>query len=654
VLLAYYIACVNIENAFHDAAQQEEYKPFTGIALTDTFMGYDEGAAHKKVVLLDENSERIRRQRKKPITVIIGNPPYSAGQRSANDNAQNYQYGNLDRKIAQTYVALSDATNNRQVYDSYIRAFRYATDRLGDQDGIICFVSNGGWLDGRNMAGFRKTIENEFAKIYVFNLRGNQRTSGELSRKEGGKIFGSGSRTPVAITLLVKRAKHKGNAEIWYRDIGDYLSREEKLATIGRLGSFANPDMGLVRLEPNEHGDWITGRNEAFQTFISLAAEKKFDANTESAFVVHSNGIVSSRDAWVYNFSKSELLKNIGSMVDFYNSQLGKVEIENDPRKISWSRGLKSHREKNKRLALEKEKGSLAIYRPFEKQWLYRGERIVEYPSQWGIFFPLPDTDNRVLCVSGVSETKNFSCLITDKITEYHCLGGMTQCFPLYWYEEASDDGPLLGKGNNKGGYVRRDGVSDYILGEANKKYGGDVTKEDIFYYVYGILHHPKYRETFADDLKKALPRIPLVGSGEDFWAFSKAGRELAKLHLDYEAVPPPRDVTVTGNRTNLRVDKMKFPSKDQKDTIKYNSAVTISNIPPEAYEYIVNGKSAIEWVMERYQIKEDKESKIVNDPNLYSEEAGKPDYILNLLLSVITVSLRTDEIVKSLPEINF
>jgi len=242
---------------------------------------------------------------------------------------------------------------------------------------------------------------------------------------------------------------------------------------------------------------------------------------------------------------------------------------------------------------------------------------------------------------------------MTDRIADVQLMAN-GQCFPLYWYEEVSDDGPLLGKGSHKGGYVRRDGVSDYILGEAKKKYGGNITKEDILYYVYAILHHPKYRETFADDLKKSLPRIPLVDNSEDFWAFSKAGRELAKLHLDYETVPPLPEVTVTGSKANLRVQKMRFPTKGQKDTIIYNSAVTISNIPSEAYEYVVNGKSAIEWVMERYQIKTDKDSDIKNDPNNYAHEQGTADYILGLLLSVIAVSVKTVEIVKALPDIDW
>jgi len=671
VLLAYYIACVNIENAYHDVSGVQEYRPFPGIALTDTFLGHDEGAGLKKAALLDENSERVRRQRRKPITVIVGNPPYSAGQRSANDNAQNYDYKSLDAKIAETYVALSDATNNNALYDSYIRAFRYATDRLGDQDGLICFVSNGGWLDGNSTAGFRKKIETEFAKIYVFNLRGNQRTSGELSRREGGKIFGSGSRTPVAITLLVKRAKRTGKAEIWYRDIGDYLSRGDKLATVSRMGTFANPDMGLVRLEPNEYGDWITTRNEAFQTFIPLAAEKKFDRATKSAFVVHSRGMATAKDAWLYNYSRCAVLQNIQSMLDYYHSQLDVAEIDYDATKIGWSGGMLSDRASGRHIAFQKDRVSLALYRPFQKQWLYHGERVIERRYRFDNIYPTADAENRVLCVSSIGDKQIFSCLMSHSIVDLHCVG-TSQCFPLYWYEKVKPDhspsggqdareqpleygdGSAASNGESEG-YVRRDGVSDYILGETRAKYGRGVTKEDVFYYVYGLLHHPKYRETFADDLKKALPRIPLVESGEDFRAFSKAGRELANLHLDYETVPQLPEVKVNVRRNNLRVDdKMRFPKKGQRETILYNDSITVDNIPARAYEYVVNGKSAIEWVMERYQVKVDTDSEIKNDPNLYADEVGKPDYILNLLLSVIAVSVKTVDVVRNLPELSF
>jgi predicted helicase len=659
VLLAYYIACVNIENAYHDIIGADEYAPFGGIALTDTFQAWE--ASKDQQTLFDENSERVRRQNETPITVIFGNPPYSVGQKSANDNAQNKSYATLDEAIAKSYAALSEATNKNALYDSYIRAFRYSTDRLRGGDGIICFVSNGSWLDGNSTAGFRKALEQEFAKIYVFNLRGNARTSGELRRKEAGNVFESGSRTPVSITLLVKRRDIEGKAEILYRDIGDYLKREEKLAIVAERKSFLNPDMGLARITPNEHGDWITTRNEAFNDFVPLASEKKFDEGTESVFVVESNGIKTNRDIWVYNFSKTNLTKKVSGMINFFNEQIVAETVSYDSTKISWSGILEDKLKRTERVEFEQDAVATALYRPFTKQRFYYSDNLIERRYQFRKLFPTPDTKNMVVCVSGIGVTKDFSVLISDKPTDLEFIG-KSRCFPLYYYEEKAQKGKksqtvgqldMFGE-EEKAEIVRKDGISDFILQQARLRYGSAVKKEDIFYYVYGFLHSPKYRTTFADDLKKSLPRLPLVDKADDFWAFSKAGRELAKLHLEYENMPPLAEVTVNRvSRASLHVGKMRF-ANDKKDEIAYNAHISVQNIPAKAYEYIVNGKSAIEWVMERYQVKTDKDSGIVNDPNLYAEETGQPEYILNLLLSVISVSVRTQEIVEGLPEVKW
>jgi len=286
VLLAYYIAAVNIENAYHDMmGDTTTYKAFEGICLTDTFqLGETDESAVLFSDMFPQNSERVSAQKKTPLRVIIGNPPYSVGQKSANDNAQNQSYNVLDGRIAATYAKGSTATSIKALYDAYIKAFRWSTDRLDpEHGGIIAFVSNAAWLDGNGMDGLRQCLEKEFSSIYVFNLRGNQRTSGELSRKEGGKIFGSGSRTPIAITLLVKNPdKTAEKATIHYVDIGDYLNREEKLIIISNYRSVSNPAMPWQTLEPNEHGDWISQRNDLFETFIPLAGKTKFDLKSHS------------------------------------------------------------------------------------------------------------------------------------------------------------------------------------------------------------------------------------------------------------------------------------------------------------------------------------------------------------------------------------
>lgn len=677
VLLAYYIAAVNIENAYHDAIGETEYTAFEGICLTDTFqLGETDDGEKLFSEMFPQNSARVQRQKKAPLRVIMGNPPYSVGQRSANDNSQNQQYEKLDSRIAATYAALTDAVNKNSLYDSYIKAFRWSTDRLDTNGGIICFVSNGAWLDGNSADGFRKTIESEFNSIYVFNLRGNQRTSGELSRKEGGKIFGSGSRTPIAITLLVKKPNSKNDkAKIFYHDIGDYLSREEKLAIVKKFGSIANQQLPFTLIAPNEYGDWISQRSNSFESLTPLAPEKKFDQRTNSFFCLNSMGLGTRRDAWVVNSSKKVVHSSMKRMVEFYNMQVdilaqkrkkGRVSsindfIETDPSKISWSSSLIAHLERGNKALFEPKKIRTELYRPFFKQCLYHGDKMIHRSGQIAdIFFNSKDR-NFCICISGIGVTKEFSALIIDTPPDEE-LTGKSQCFPLYYYEERAKQSKSLFDDDGDSEYLRRDGVSDFIFESARKQYGKTVTKEDIFYYVYGFLHSAEYREIFANDLKKMLPRLPLVEDVRDFWAFSKAGRKLADLHINYESVEPYDKAQVILPEIQYQMDayefysveKMRFPKKDQKDTILYNSRIRIENIPAKAYEYVVNGKSAIEWIMERYQITVHKDSGIKNDPNDWSREVEKPSYILDLLLSIINVSVQTVDIVAGLPKVKF
>ena len=682
VLMAYYIASVNIENVFHDLMGPDtEYRPFGGICLTDTFQLGEEAADEN---LYSEqfptNSRRVIEQKKRRITVIVGNPPYSIGQKSANDNAQNQKYPTLESRIENTYVAQSEAALNKSAYDSYIKAFRWASDRLNEKEGgVIGFVTNGAWLDANGLDGMRKCLAREFSAIYVFNLRGNQRTSGELSRKEGGKIFGSGSRTPIAITILVKKPKASDEAaRIYYHDIGDYLSREEKLNILHNMGDISNPLMQWVTITPNEHGDWLNKRSEQFKLYTPLEPEKKFNLKAKSVFNTYAIGLASNRDTWVYNFSKQAVEKNMAAMIDFYNQQQQAYQkavksnpdlsvedfIDTDPTKISWTVNLKKDIER-KIPHTYKDDIRYSMYRPFSKQRLYYDKPFIERIGLSPKLFPTPSHRNLVICVSGIGASKDFSTLITDCIPDLQ-LQFNGQCFPLYWYDDSTADIADLFSApqSDADRYVRRDGVTDWILSTARKQYGSHVTKEDIFYYVYGILHAPDYRTTFAADLKKSLPRLPLVESPDDFWAFSRAGRSLAELHLGYERVEPYAGcrillapLTNRGDEISYLIDdKMRFGKLDSKTAdkriIHYNAGITIENIPLEAYDYVVNGKSAIEWVMERYAVKTDPASRIENNPNDWCREHDDPKYIYNLLLRIITVSLETMKIVRSLPKL--
>lgn len=684
VLMAYYIASINIENVYHSLMPDDNYKSFDGICLTDTFQLGEDGSDES---LFSEqfpaNSKRVIAQKKCPITVIIGNPPYSIGQKSANDNAQNQSYPNLEKHIETTYVEQSEANLNKSAYDSYVKAFRWASDRLSQtKGGVIGFVTNGAWLDANGLDGMRKCFEKEFSSIYVFNLRGNCRTSGEIRRKEGDGIFGLGSRTPIAITILVKKKQEKETerAKIFYHDIGDYLSREDKLKIIKQMGDISNPAMMWKNIVPNEHGDWLNKRNEMFKLFIPIEPEKKFAKGQKSFFETYAIGVATNRDAWVYNSSQINLEKNMLSMIDFYNKQneayieatkLDKslsVEkfIDTDDTLISWTVNLKKDVERNIKHNYTSDIRN-SSYRPFFKQRLYFDKPFIERIGLSPKLFPTPQHKNLVICVSGIGASKDFSTIITDCIPDLQ-LQFNGQCFPLYWYDNSEAEIIDLfnqGSKNEMDRYARRDGVTDWILDTARKQYGYKVTKEDIFYYVYGLLHSPEYRTAFAADLKKSLPRLPLVEKADDFWAFSKAGRDLANLHLNYETIEPYKKCNILyapftnkGDRINYHVEKMRFGKIDSKTAdksiIHYNNAIIIEHIPAEAYEYVVNGKSAIEWIMERYAITTDKKSGITNDPNDWAREHNDEKYIFNLLLRIINVSVQTVEIVKGLPRLKF
>ena len=473
------------------------------------------------------------------------------------------------------------------------------------------------------------------------------------------------------------------NAEIYYYDIGDYLSREQKLNRISQFKSMEN--LPFTRITSNEHGDWISKRNDRFETWIPIEADKKFNNTSQSFFTTLSPGIVTSRDSWIYNFSKTQLAEKISNMIKFYSHECNKNELPNkDSAKISWSVNLLKSFNSKKEISFSEDFINDSMYRPFCKQKIYYQADLIERKGNYKSFLP-SGKNNYLIIIQGASSNKGFSPFITDSLPDFQTVFN-SQCFPLYWYETIEPKQHSL-FGDDGAKIVRHEAISDFILDRARQKYGNKVQKEDIFYYVYGILHSKSYRETFSADLKKMLPRIPLVSDWQKFWAFSEAGRELANLHLNYEKVAPSPDVQVDSlkyaqyasdkqsvyadglmvakpaqkNRPQSETDyeyyaveQMKFPKKGEKSTILYNHWHTIKNIPEKAYEYVVNGKSAIEWIMERYAVTTDKKSGIKNDPNDWSREHQKPRYILDLLLSVINVSVQTVDIVNGLPEVDW
>lgn len=668
VLLAYYIADVNIESVFHELMNREKYLSYDGICLTDTFQisEHEEGKIDNS--WFPENSANVDKLKKLPIQVIIGNPPYNAKQKNANDNSQSQKYEHLDARVAETYSIHTNSTNKNSVYDSCIKAFRWASDKIlsNNEGGVLAFITNGKWIDDTAREGFRKSIEKEFSKIYVLNLRGNQYTGGELSRREGGKIFGSGSRTPISITILVKKPNQVQDtkAAIYYHDIGDYLSREQKLALVRKFKSVDSKALKWQLIHPNEKGDWLNQRDGSFDEFIGMTPERKFKTSSQSWFILNSRGNETGRDTWVYNYSQKALNNHINIIVNEYNKNVGcksKDELNYDETKVSWTSSLISKVLKGQSIHNENIFAD-AVYRPFCKMRTYRGEDLIHRYGQFREIFPTPDSKNVVICVSGIGGTKESSTFVTNHIPDLNILDAGTQCFPLYWYEKKESLQLSLFDEEPQAEYVRRDGISNWILNEVRSRLKiKSIDKEMIFYYIYGFLHSPEYRSTFEADLKKSLPRIPIIEAVDAFNDFYQAGKALAKLHLGYENVPAYEGLEIEDTYRGKDAyehyavsPKMKFPKKDLKDTIIYNDYIIIRHIPAEAYDYIVNGKSAIEWLMERYAITIDKKSGIKNNPNDWSREHDNPRYIFDLVCSIVNVSVKTMEIVGKLPKLSF
>lgn len=619
VLLSYYIAAINIEETFH-SIMGGDYKPFEGIVLTDTFESTEKEDSFEDE-LFGENNERLEKQRKESIFAILGNPPYSARQTSGNDNNKNNSYPIIDEKIKNTYVKYSSVTNKNTLYDPLVRAFRWSTDRVGEK-GVIGFVTNNSFIDAPTTSGIRKCFYEDFNYLYVINLRGSVRgRSGDDAKREGQSVFDI--LTGVAICLLVKDGSNKH--ELKYFDIGDYLTRKNKLEKLAGLKSISNIEWSNII--PDKNNDWINQRNEKYSEFISM------DPEENGYFEVKSLGVSSNRDVWVSGFSKNNVNDNVIRMVDNVNSEIDRLknigdkkekisQLNSDPNFVSWSDGLRQVFAKGNKITIDQNSLKTYAYRPFTKKWIYYEKQIIERPRKWGSIF---GESNKILLVPGNGSRRSFSCLIVDEIPDLNVLDAGAQGFSLYNKEMIH--GSL---GNN---------ISSHISAEFN------LSAEDLFYYTYAVLHSNDYRKKFESNLTKELPRIPKL---KNMNIYVEVGRKLADLHLNYESVPPYVEVEVESKKNpSYKVTKMKYPKKGVKDKIVFNSDITIKNIPEKAYEYIINGRSAIEWIIDQYQFKIDSKSGIVDDPNLYSDNER---YIFDLLLRIINVSVQTIDLVNSLP----
>lgn len=655
VPLAYYVASMNLEGVFHELCPNQPYAPNNVMLWTDTFADHSNPDVFKTA--LGENNQRLETLEKTDVRVILGNPPYSVGQESQNDDNQNDHYVELDNRLMETYVARTNSTLKGKIYDSYIRAYRWASDRIGNK-GIIGFVTNAGWLESSSADGMRKCIAEEFNSIYIYHLKGNQRTSGERSRREGGKIFGEGSRSPVAIIFLLKNPESKEFGKIYFHAVDDYLTREEKLNLLTRDQSIVSVQSNLI--VPDEYGDWFNLREGSFSKFMRVDGKK---TKEKAIFSNFSLGVCTNRDAWAYGSSHELLSEKMKANIYFYNEEVAKrienpkYEFEKDLRKFSWIHPQVVGFEKCKfSEPYNQERLFESIYRPFYRQYLYFDGFWNNRVGQMPAIFPSNVTENFVICCSGVG-SKEFSCLMSNKIP---CMDFLekTQCFPRWIPKSDKPAQESLDFGYEDD---RESGFSKDALPHFQKTYPDHtITENDLFYYIYGILHSKDYRTRYANNLMKELPRIPRVATYEQFRAFADAGRKLADLHVNFERVPAYAGVKLVKKEGNAdyRVEQMKWgkiPGKKgnaakDKTRLVYNDWLTIENIPLEAQEYVVNKKSALDWVVERACVSTDAKSGIVNDFNDYAAEIGNPRYPLDLFLKVITVSLETVKIVKGLP----
>ncbi|MCA0307412.1 MAG: DEAD/DEAH box helicase family protein [Actinobacteria bacterium] len=674
MLLAYYIACVNIETTYQAVVRGEQpdadvpYVPFAGATLTDTFQITEDGD-RADTSLIPVNNDRIEAQLAAPIKVIIGNPPYSAGQGSANDNNANLKYATLDARIAETYAAGSSRVRKASLYDSYIRAFRWASDRLGAQ-GVIAFVSNNGWLDSNSADGLRIALASEFSDLWIYNLRGNQRTAGELSRQEGGKVFGSGSRTGVSVLLGVKLASEPKACRLRYFSVADYMTAEEKLSAIAASTLTSIP---WEILSPNDAGDWVNQRAEVFSRLDPLAARSD-EPSGQPLLNLYTSGLSTARDAWCYNFNSSALQTNVNRAINFYNGEVDRYRVErphqpvqswanSDPKLFSWDRADRSRLPQGREYRFDSESVRIGLYRPFQKLAVYANREMNNSVYKLPQLFPTEGHTNLGFYVVGMGTAVPFSALMTDSIPNYHTTGAGSggQFYPRWTFDKVSDveQGSLLDTSGDvdEWGYRRVDNITDGILKLYQGKFGPQVSKDDVFYYVYGVLHSEQYRTTFAADLKRMLPRIPLAATVADFQAFTEAGRKLADLHVNYESVEPyplaeQAPLHAMDPWTTYRVEKMKWANKNTKKAIVYNKQVTLGDIPAEAHRYMLGSRSALEWLIDRYQVKTDKASGIKNDPNDWCREHHEPRYVVDLVKRVTRVSVETMKIVDNLPSL--
>ncbi|MDE0634407.1 MAG: N-6 DNA methylase [Candidatus Poribacteria bacterium] len=639
LLLPYYIASMNIEHEYFE--RTHTYLPFEGIALADTFELLED---RQMPLFTQENTERVERQKAADMFVVIGNPPYNVGQVNENDNNKNRKYEMMDSLIRDTYAADSTATLRSALYDPYIKAIRWASDRISEE-GVVAFVTNNGFTDGLAFDGMRKHLANDFDTIYILDLGGNARKGLKVS---DANVFGI--RVGVSINFFVKTKQNPSETpRIFYHRTDDLWNKNRKFDFLNECQHIGGTEWQPI--QPDIRHTWLTeGLHVEFYTFIPMGtktAKAEKGAAKDVLYKTFSHGISTGRDAWTYNFNQNALIQNIQRIIQTYNAETSQwlqranrdVDVDDfvgyDNKKISWSRDLKVKLKRGKIAEYTENNLRTAIYRPFTKSNLYFDRTMNDVVGVFPSIFPTSETEteNQVIWLKVGRDWPMFT-LMTNQIPDLLPQSG-SQCFPFYTY--------------NEDGTNRQENITDWALSEFRKHYGDQsISKWDIFHYTYGILHHPEYREKYQANLKRDLPHIPFA---EDFWGFANAGAQLADIHVNYESQPKYdglKYIETPDVPIDWRVEKMKL-SRD-KTQLVYNDFLTIEDIPAEVYDYRLGTRSALEWVIDQYRVKVDKRSSIVNDPNRAEPQQR---YIVDLIGRVISVSLQTVEIVNGLPDLD-
>ncbi len=655
MLMAYYIASLNIEREYH-RRRLVEFSRFEGLSFVDTLGLEDE---EKSGDLNEESRARINRQRSAPINVVIGNPPYNSGQQNENENNKNRDYPHIDARIKETYSAGSTASLKRHTYDAYKKFFRWASDRLESRDGIVCFITNNNFVDGKASDGFRKHLLEEFTRVWHLDLAGDFR-----GKKGGGEsIFGNLTGVSVGITFALRKAEHFSSELRYYRVPDNWSASAKKEFLVECFSDHESvlDAVGWELLMPDVNHDWFPPEHsDTFSSLLPLGAKRvstRIPPDIETIFRFKSLGSSSNRDEVVFGFDTHSLGVCVEEFVRKYNTEVVRYEQFGELQSVDdfvnydllkWSSTLKNHLKRGRAAGYSIDRIRTSFYRPFAKRYLFFDKILIDRRSQFPLIFPTQEAEqeNLAICVSGVASRKPFQAMAVDTIP---CLDMLekTQCFPLYTYDA---------DGSN-----RRENVTDWAQATFRERYGdAGISKLDIFHYVYGLLHHPGYRERHADSLRRELPRIPVAHDGSpslapDFAAFRDAGRDLARLHLNYERVDPwGLDWEVGDAPIDWRVEKMRPLKRVQSedgdykifDSLQYNDTLTLRGIPADAFRYRLGTRSALEWVVDQYRVKTDKRSGIVSDPNAWSDDQ---QYIVNLVGRVLRVSMETVKIVDDL-----